>query len=263
MSLRENCTALLPDGSEVLPGLSIDTVIFGFHEGQLKILLLELCNSSLFASPGGFVYESEDLDEAASRMLAVRTGLRHIYHEQFYTFGDCNRRDAETQRTILAKVGIPLADDHWLLRRFVSIGYYALIDFTKASPMPDALSASCAWHDLANLPALVFEHGHIVQKALETLRANLDDKLIGFNLLPEAFTMADLQQVYETRLGKPLQRTNFQRKMLSLGILERLEKRGPEVPTKRRICTGLLPQPLFKLRHSVATHKNLLLRSGH
>ncbi|GAB3493550.1 NUDIX domain-containing protein [Spirosoma knui] len=225
MSFQENYTALLPDGGEILPGLSIDTVIFGFHEGQLKILLLELRNSGIFALPGGFIYESEDLDEAASRVLAVRTGLRHIYLEQFYTFGDRNRRDAETQRAILDKVGITLADDHWLLRRFVSIGYYALIDFTKASPTPDALSASCAWYDLTSLPALLFDHGHIVQKALETLRANLDDKLIGFNLLPETFTMADLQQLYETVLGKPLQRTNFQRKMLSLGILERLEKK--------------------------------------
>ncbi|MFD2573857.1 NUDIX domain-containing protein [Spirosoma soli] len=213
------------DGHELLPGISIDPVIFGFHEGQLKILLLEFRDTRLFALPGGFVHETENLDEAARRILADRTGLRDIYLEQFYVFGDRDRRDAETQRKIMVSTGTQLDDDHWLLRRFISIGYYALIDFTQATPTPDALSDSCTWYDLAELPPLIFDHSAIVRKALDTLQKNLDDKLVGLNLLPETFTMADLQRLYETILARPLQRTNFQRKMLSLGILERLEKK--------------------------------------
>lgn len=216
---------IIPDGGDLLPGLSIDPVIFGFHEEQLKILLARFRNVGAYALPGGFIYESENLEEAAARILAERTGLRNIYLEQFYTFGHRDRRDARTQQTLMAGSGIELPDDHWLLRRFVSIGYYALIDFTKATPTPDALSDSCAWHDFADLPPLIFDHAAMVQKALETLRVNLDSKLIGFNLLPETFTMAELQQLYETILGKPLLRANFQRKMLSLDILERLAKK--------------------------------------
>jgi len=214
-----------PDGNNTLPGLSIDSVIFGFHENQLKILLLRFRHVDAFALPGGFIFETENLGEAAERILAERTGLRHIYLEQFYVFGDRDRRDAAVQKTLLEGSGIQLSDDHWLMRRFVSIGYYALIDFTKATPTPDALSDSCTWHDLDSLPPLIFDHAAIVQKALETLRSQLDDKLIGFALLPDAFTMTDLQRLYETILGKSLLRANFQRKMLGLGILERLEKK--------------------------------------
>ena len=215
------------DGQGLLPGLSIDSVIFGFHEGQLKILLLEFINSGLFALPGGFIHESENLDEAAERILTRRTGLVNIYLEQFYTFGDRDRRDTETQRILMTRMGTPPHESHWLLRRFVSIGYYALIDFTRATPTPDALSDSCAWYDLASLPPLIFDHSAIVRKALETLRVSLDDTINrrAAPLLPDTFTMADLQRLYETILGKPLQRTNFQRKMLSLNILERLEKK--------------------------------------
>lgn len=221
---------LPPDGRGFLPGLSIDCVIIGFHEGQLKVLLLQFKNTDAFALPGGFIHETEDLDEAARRILRERTGLYDIYLDQFHVFGAENRRDADTQRQLMASVGRPLTDNHWLLRRFVSISYYALVDFTKASPTPDVLSDSCAWYDLNSLPGLIFDHTAMVQKALETLRSQLDEKLIDLNrraapLLPDTFTMADLQRLYETILGKPLQRTNFQRKILSLGVLERLEKK--------------------------------------
>jgi hypothetical protein len=116
-------------------------------------------------------------------------------------------------------------NDHWLLKRFVSIGYYALVDFTKAIPTPDSISDSCDWFSLDSLPTLMQDHRQIVDKALQVLQANLDHKLIGFNLLPENFTMGDLQCLYETILNKKLIRAAFQRKMLSLGILERVAKK--------------------------------------
>ncbi|QDK78769.1 NUDIX hydrolase [Spirosoma sp. KCTC 42546] len=212
------------DGSGFLPGLAIDTVIFGFHQNQLKILLLEYRNTGLMALPGGFILTTENLNDAARRVLSERTGLHDIYLEQFYVFGDLNRHDPSPMRAIMTAKGLTPRENHWLLSRFVSVGYYALVDFTKAVPIPDSLSDSCGWYDLANLPPLMQDHQTIVQKALDTLRTDLDRKLIGFNLLSEIFTMADLQRLYETILDQKLHRSGFQRKMLSLGILERLDK---------------------------------------
>jgi 8-oxo-dGTP diphosphatase len=212
------------DGAGFLPGLAIDCVIFGFHDNQLKILLLEYRNTSLFALPGGFIREGENVNDASKRVLAERTGLHNIYLEQFYTFGDLNRHDPTPLRAIMAAKGLEPIGSHWLLGRFVTVGYYALVDFTKAVPVPDLLSDSCTWYDLAALPTLMLDHQTIVLKALDTLRADLDRKLIGFNLLPETFTMNDLQSLYETILGQSLHRSSFQRKMLSLSILERLDK---------------------------------------
>ncbi len=211
---------------DYLPGVSIDCVIFGFHDSQLKILLLNFKNTDWFAVPGGFIKENENLDEAAQRILKERTGLTNIYLEQFYVFGDKNRRNNEVLKALMLAVdGLELSPDHYLLKRFLSIGYYALIDFTKAIPTPDQLSNTCEWYDIDAIPTLIYDHSEMVKKALDTLRFFLDEKLIGFNLLPEVFTMNDLQNLYETILDTKLLRTNFQRKMLSLGILERLDKK--------------------------------------
>lgn len=213
------------DGAGYLPGLALDLVIFGFHGNQLKILLLEYGNTGLFALPAGFIKTEENLDEAARRALAERTGLQDIYLEQYYVFGDCSRHDPAPLRAIMQGKGITPPDDHWLLGRFISVGFYALVDFTRAVPHPDPLSDRCGWYDLSGLPPLMLDHGTMVRKALETLRTNLDRKLIGFNLLPGTFTMGDLQCLYETILGEKLNRTSFQRRMLGLGILERLDKK--------------------------------------
>lgn len=208
-----------------LPSLAVDTVIFGFHERQLKILLLNYRNTNLFALPGGFVKRNEDVNNAAKRVLQERTALKDIYLEQFYTFGDLARYDYTVMKKIMMRNDLEPEKDHFLLRRFVSIGYYALIDYTKATPVPDPLSQSCDWYDLKVLPTLMLDHQSIIETALKTLRENLDRKLIGFNLLPEAFTMNELQSLYETVLNQKLRRTSFQRKMLNLKILERVAKR--------------------------------------
>ncbi len=212
-------------GEGYLPGLAIDAVIFGFHDKQLKVLLLAYKNTGLFALPGGFIHDYEDVNEAARRVLFDRTGLKDIFLDQFYVFGDKSRHDPAPLKKIMSVRGAIPADDHWLLKRFVSIGYYALVDFTKAIPTPDSISDSCDWYGLDELPVLMQDHLLIINKALETLRANLDEKLIGFNLLTDDFTMGDLQSLYETVLNKKLIRAAFQRKMLSLGILERIAKK--------------------------------------
>ncbi|AUD00396.1 NUDIX hydrolase [Spirosoma pollinicola] len=215
----------LPEGHGYHPGLALDTVIFGFHQNQLKILLLTYYQSDLFALPGGFIREGEDLNQAARRVLFERTGLTDIYLDQFYTFGDQMRHDTTPIRAIMTSKGIPITEQHWALKRFVTVGYYALVDFTKAVPNTDGLADSCAWYDFDAMPPLMLDHQTIVAKALETLRANLDHKLIGLNLLPETFTMADLQQLYETILSRPLNRSSFQRTMLNSGMLTRIEKK--------------------------------------
>ncbi|RYY36895.1 MAG: NUDIX hydrolase [Sphingobacteriaceae bacterium] len=209
-------------GEGFVKGLAIDAVIFGFHDNQLKILIIEHGDTNLFALPGGYIFEKEDLNDAAKRILASKTGLQDIYLKQFHTFGDYSRNNQETIKTIMKGQGIAPDPRHWILGRFFSVGYYALVDFTKAIPTADALSDSCTWYDIHNLPPLILDHQKIAETALATLRKNLDE-MIGINLLPENFTMADIKTLYETILGSELSRSNFQRKILSLDILERVE----------------------------------------
>ncbi len=212
-------------GEGFIKHLAIDAVIFGFHDNQLKVLLSAYKHTNLFALPGGFIGEVENLNDAALRVVSERTGLTDIYLDQFYVFGDYSRFDPKPFETIMQMNGMPLNPEHWLLQRFISIGYYALVDFTKVTPTPAAIFDSCDWYELNAMPELIQDHTQIVNKALDTLRANLDHKLIGLNLLPGQFTMGELQKLYETILGKKLLRPAFQRKMLSLGILERLAKK--------------------------------------
>ncbi|MDF2158424.1 NUDIX domain-containing protein [Algoriphagus sp. CAU 1675] len=206
-----------------LSHLAYDSVIFGFSGEKLKILLMEYHNTGWLALPGGFVKIDEPLDEAVKRGLKERTGLDQIFLEQFYTFGSVERHQPEVMKAILEPHG-GVQDDHWILERFVSVGYYALINYELVEPKPDALSDSIRWYEVDTLPQLILDHNFIVEKALSHLRTHLDQKLLSFNLLPERFTMKELQHVYEAILGEKLNRANFQRKMLGLGILERHEK---------------------------------------
>lgn len=209
-----------------LPHLAYDSVVFGFSGDELKILIMEYHNTGLFALPGGFVGVNENLNDAVRRGLQERTGLSDIYLEQFYTFGDTSRHKAEVMATILKANGHdPKGASRWMLDRFVSVAYYALINYKDVVPRPDALSDSCQWYPIKKLPPLILDHQQIVEKAIQTLRENLDRKLVGGNLLPKKFTMKELQHVYEAILGKKLRRTTFQRSMLALNVLKRHEKR--------------------------------------
>ncbi|HSF54364.1 MAG TPA: NUDIX domain-containing protein [Algoriphagus sp.] len=214
----------LPDHFQFIPHIAFDSVVFGFSKGKLKILLMEYHATGWHALPGGFVGRTEDLEDAVKRGLFERTGLKEIYLEQFHTFGNMARFRPEVMKTILEANGYSVPENYWMLDRFFSIAYYALIDHEKVSLTPDNLSDSIAWYDIEQLPELILDHNAIVQKALETLRENLDRNLVGGNLLSERFTMNELQAVYEAILGEKLRRTSFQRKMLSLDILDRHEK---------------------------------------
>jgi 8-oxo-dGTP diphosphatase len=209
-----------------LSHIAYDSVVFGFSNGELRILVMEYHNTGLFALPGGFVQHDEDLDDAVRRGLRERTGIGDIFLEQFHTFGSIARYDPSVMATLLRANGYdPDKDFPWMLERFISVAYYALIDFKTVVPQPDALSDSCEWYPLKKIPTLILDHGEIVKRAIQTLRENLDRKLVSGNLLPKQFTMNELQHVYEAILDTKLRRTTFQRKMLAMGVLKRHEKK--------------------------------------
>ena len=113
---------------------------------------------------------------------------------------------------------------NWFAQRFISVCYYALIDDTKVNPVTDNFFTEFKWFDVNKLPKVLYDHDIIINKALHRLQLDLDEKLVGFNLMSEDFTMAHLQKLYEAVYQKKFVRTNFQRKILSMNVLERLEK---------------------------------------
>lgn len=207
------------------PSVSIDCVIFGFHQSSLKVLILKYRNTEVFALPGGFINEEEDLEDAAKRILENRTNLCNIYLEQFGVFGKTNRVNSDSVRGFLNVIGLLQNAYEFFKNRFVSIGYFSLVDFTALKIAKDEISASLEWFDVDNVPTLMHDHNEIIQKARETLISQLSNKAVGVNLMPEQFTMSELQNLHEAILGTTLTRTNFQRKMLSLGFLDRIEKK--------------------------------------
>ncbi|MGV3559937.1 NUDIX hydrolase [Larkinella arboricola] len=213
--------------------LSIDCVIFGYQEKQLKVLVPKMnFKGDFWALPAGFIYQDENIDQAARRILEGRTGIKDIYLEQFRVFGDARRTNIQVLERLIQLNENELGDKRfdrkefdWITRRFVSIGYYALVDISKVVPQQSELDASIGWYSIKELPTMIMDHNEMVEKALETLRLNLDQKLIAFNLLPQTFTMKELQELYEAIFDRPFARNNFQKKMLELNVLERLEKK--------------------------------------
>ena len=161
------------------PGLSLDCVIFGFHDNQLKVLLLKMEHTDHWALPGGFVYKDEALEAAATRVLQERTGINDIFLQQFHVFGDPARSDRKYHSNRLKKLGIQAEKDHWLLNRFITVGFYALVEFSHVTPMPDNTSVACEWQHLHDIGNLFMDHRQILDQALETLRQQLNYQRIG------------------------------------------------------------------------------------
>jgi len=188
--------------------VTVDIVIFTIQEGALKVLLIKRRIPPFLgqtAIPGGFVQEDEDLDQAALRELKEETGVSDVYLEQLYSFGKPDRDPRG---------------------RVITIAYFALISpDRKLKAGSDATAA--AWYGIDKLPPLAFDHATILNYALERLRNKLEYTTVGFQLLPEKFTLTELQEVYEAILGKKLDKRNFRRKMSLLKILKPLtEHRG-------------------------------------
>ena len=216
---------LLHNAHLFLPSVSVDCVIFGFHAGELKVLLLKGKHNNKWALPGGFIYKDEDVEAAAVRILKERTQLTDIFLQQFQLFGNVKRNNQEDHmRKFLQEKEMNNIEEHWLMQRFVTAGYYALVEFHKVQPLPDDHSIECTWHNVSKLQNLIIDHKQIIERGLQSLRQQLNSQPVGYNLLPGEFTLKELQLIYETILDKKLDRSNFQRKILGYGILDRKEK---------------------------------------
>ncbi|MFC3880474.1 NUDIX hydrolase [Algoriphagus namhaensis] len=215
-----------------VPGVSLDCVVLGYQNNVLKVLLLKYKEHNAWALPGGFLPQGQEMEEVIGLVLKERTGLDGVYLEQFKTYSsinrgwNCNEISQEgfnklrstwstADRTVL---------DQWFNQRFISTAYFALINCNKAEPTPDAVSEECAWVPVNELPNLVLDHKKMISEALSQLKRQINFLPIGKELLDQKFTMLDLQRLYESILDQKLDRGNFQRKMMKLGILTRHEK---------------------------------------
>ena len=216
MQIKEVIESSKRHWKTALPHLSIDCVVFGFDQKRLNVLLLKLKdNANNWILPGGYVLKEEALDDAAKRILKERSGADKIFLNTFNVFGNLNRSEGYFKE---------YDDNLWHKQRFVTIGYYALVDHKIVTPVVDASSEDCRWMPIDELPEMVMDHKNIIENALATLREQIRYKPIGYNLLPEEFTMPELQNLYEAILGYKLNRGNFYRRIMRYNILKRLDK---------------------------------------
>ena len=201
-----------------VPHISVDTVIFGFNGDQLKVLLLKMKFNQQYFLPGGYMKKDENLESAAIRILRERTQLDKIFLQEFAVFSELNRSEEAFK---------DFPEDLWHKKRFISVGYYALVNHKDVSPIGDELSESCDWIILDELESqnITMDHKQIIEIALNTLREEISYKPIGLNLLPEKFTLSELQKLYEAILGRTLNRGNFYRKIKNIGILKKLDEK--------------------------------------
>jgi 8-oxo-dGTP diphosphatase len=179
---------------------------------SLKVLLIERDRPPFqgqWALPGGFVHVDESLEAAALRELREETGVKGIFLEQLYTFGDLQRDPRD---------------------RVISVAYYALINLAEQTLAAATDARDTQWVTFAEVPALAFDHQAILDTAIQRLRGKVRYEPIGFELLPEKFTLTQIQKLYETILGHPLDKRNFRKKLLKMDLLLALEEWQIGVP---------------------------------
>lgn len=184
------------------PSVSADVVVFTLRENDLQVLLVRRKYppfERMWAIPGGFVDIDESLEEAALRELEEETGIREVYLEQLYTFG---RPDRDPRG------------------RVITVVYFALAPADALRPRAGDDAAEARFWSIYDLPPLAFDHADILPYALQRLRYKLEYTAVGFQLLPESFTLSELQAAYEVILGEELDKRNFRRKILSAGVIE-------------------------------------------
>ena len=184
------------------PALTGDIVVFALDEKDLQVMLVERDLKPFagqWALPGGFVRVDESLEDAARRELEEETGLKNIFLEQLYTFGDLNRDPRE---------------------RVVTVAYYALVNFEGHDVHASTDARSAAWFSVNDLPKLAFDHEKILKTAHERLKGKVRYQPIGFELLPEKFTLRQLQHLYEVILDRELDKRNFRKKVLGMEIVK-------------------------------------------
>jgi 8-oxo-dGTP diphosphatase len=225
----------------VIIDISIDCVIFGFDGETLKVLLIEQgapeggqmsIENLQMALPGDLVNNEESLDENAARILKELTDLEGIYLKQFHAFGDPSRvkglKDQEWLRSFRANPE----------RRVITIAYYSLVKMDEYEPHAASFAGEIQWVDVYDIPSLAFDHNNITNTALDVLREELNTKHIGFELLPEKFTLSQLQKLYEIILDKKLDKRNFRKNIKKLDQVVPLNEKQQGVLHK--------PAQLFK-----------------
>jgi 8-oxo-dGTP diphosphatase len=184
----------------------VDCVVFGLGDDDLKVLLIQRDHDPYvgrWALPGGFVDIDETLEHAARRELEEEAGLCRVFLEQLFTFGAVDRDPRE---------------------RVVTVAYYALVNIGDHSIRPATDARAAAWFDVNDAPKLAFDHENILDTALERLKDKVRYQPIGFELLPRRFTLRHLQRLYETILERRIDKRNFRRKVLSMGLLEETDE---------------------------------------
>ena len=184
------------------PSVTTDVIIFTLRDNGLQVLLVKRKYppfEGMWAIPGGFVSVDESLEEAALRELEEETGVRDVYLEQLYTFGDVARDPRG---------------------RVITVVYFAVVPSSAISPRAGDDATEARWWSVYDLPHLAFDHADILAYALQRLRYKLEYTAVGFELLPETFTLSELQAAYEVVLGEKLDKRNFRRKILSAGVIE-------------------------------------------
>lgn len=181
---------------------SVDNVIFGFDEGDLKVLLIKRGESPFkdqWALPGNLVFPNEDLDTAAERVLWELTSIKNVYLEQVHAFGSVDRHP---------------------LGRVITVAYYSLIKIADYTVAPLSLFAQKAqWHSISKVGALAFDHNQILEACFKALKQRVRMRPVGFELLPPKFTLTELQHLYEAILEVDLDKRNFRKKILSMDLL--------------------------------------------
>jgi 8-oxo-dGTP diphosphatase len=216
------------------PHISIDCVLFGFDFEELHVLLIDRGRvdtqfpdkATQFALPGDLIYSDEDLNTGARRVLRDLTSLDNIFLEQFGAFGDPDRLSREDDQKWLHSLRTQPEE------RVVTIGYYTLVKMIDHQPIASSFARATQWVPLREIGELAFDHNKILDKALDALRQTLQTRPIGFNLLPPKFTLGQLQKLYEAINNRELDKRNFRRKILKLGIVRELEEKQKGVAHK-------------------------------
>lgn len=212
---------------EYRPNLTVDCAIFGYHNGELQLLLVKNKVFTKWCLPGGYVRKEENLAQATARITAERTGIENLFLKQFKAFGEPNRNHPHSvdEEKLNELIGVRIDDNNWLNGPTVSVGYYAITDIITATPKADYLSSECRWFPVDKLPPLGFDHDEMVKEALFTMRMHLYHFPIGKNLLQQKFTLKEIKQFYEVMSGKQLNPSNFPNKLIALGLIVKLDEK--------------------------------------
>ena len=238
------------NNTQTNPNVSVDCVIFGFDNNKLNVLLIEQKDlgqkTKQIALPGDLVLQDESLNSAASRVLSELTQLEGIPLHQFYAFGDPNRvKNVKDIAWLQSYRENPQA-------RVITIGYFALIRMDEFEPEASSFAERVFWEDIHNIPDLAFDHNQILTIGLNYLRSSFENSQTGFELLPEKFTLNQMQLLHETILDKELDKRNFRKKVLKENLVIGLDEKQIGVLHK--------PAQLFKLNtETVSVNKPLAI----